>query len=66
MPRATASPIEDIQENEVEILEDGVPQKIEAFEHVRVALGSRKSSGSSRTRSSRAARWPAIRGPACS
>ena len=29
-------PIEDIQENEVEILEDGVPQKIEAFEHVRV------------------------------
>jgi VWFA-related protein len=32
-------PIEDIQENEVEILEDGVPQKIEAFEHVRVRTG---------------------------
>jgi VWFA-related protein len=31
--------IEDIQENEVEILEDGVPQKIEAFEHVRVRTG---------------------------
>src|SRR5262245_56456995 len=29
-------PIEDIQENEVEILEDGVPQKIEAFEHLRI------------------------------
>jgi VWFA-related protein len=29
-------PIEDIQENEVEILEDGVPQKIEAYEHWRV------------------------------
>ena len=32
-------PIEDIQANEVEILEDGVPQKIEAFEHVRVRTG---------------------------
>ncbi|HEY9466159.1 MAG TPA: VWA domain-containing protein [Vicinamibacterales bacterium] len=32
-------PIEDIQENEVEVLEDGVPQKIEAFEHVRVRTG---------------------------
>ena len=31
--------IDDIQENEVEILEDGVPQKIEAFEHVRVRTG---------------------------
>ena len=29
-------PIDDIQQNEVDILEDGVPQKIEAFEHVRV------------------------------
>jgi VWFA-related protein len=28
--------LDDIQQNEVEILEDGVPQKIEAFEHVRV------------------------------
>jgi len=28
--------IDDIQANEVEILEDGVPQAIEAFEHVRV------------------------------
>ena len=25
--------IEDIQANEVDVLEDGVPQKIEAFEH---------------------------------
>jgi VWFA-related protein len=32
-------PIEDIQANEVDILEDGVPQKIEAFEHVRVRTG---------------------------
>ena len=32
-------PIEDIQANEIEILEDGVPQKIEAFEHVRVRTG---------------------------
>jgi VWFA-related protein len=32
-------PIEDIQANEVEILEDGVPQTIEAFEHVRVRTG---------------------------
>jgi VWFA-related protein len=32
-------PIDDIQESEVEILEDGVPQKIEAFEHVRVRTG---------------------------
>ena len=31
--------IEDIQANEVELLEDGVPQKIEAFEHVRVRTG---------------------------
>jgi VWFA-related protein len=31
--------IEDIQESEVEILEDGVLQKIEAFEHVRVRTG---------------------------
>ena len=32
-------PIEDIQANEVEILEDGVPQQVEAFEHVRVRTG---------------------------
>jgi VWFA-related protein len=32
-------PIEDVEANEVEILEDGVPQKIEAFEHVRVRTG---------------------------
>jgi VWFA-related protein len=32
-------PIEDIQANEIEVLEDGVPQKIEAFEHVRVRTG---------------------------
>jgi len=32
-------PIEDLQANEVEILEDGVPQKVEAFEHVRVRIG---------------------------
>jgi len=32
-------PIEDIQANEVDVLEDGVPQKIEAFEHVRVRTG---------------------------
>jgi VWFA-related protein len=31
--------IDDIQASEVEILEDGVPQKIEAFEHVRVRTG---------------------------
>ena len=31
--------IDDIQANEVEILEDGVPQKIEAFEQVRVRTG---------------------------
>jgi len=31
--------VEDIQANEVEIFEDGVPQKIEAFEHVRVRTG---------------------------
>jgi VWFA-related protein len=31
--------IDDIQPSEVEILEDGVPQKIEAFEHVRVRTG---------------------------
>jgi VWFA-related protein len=31
-------PIEDLQINDVEILEDGVPQKIEAFEHVKVAV----------------------------
>jgi VWFA-related protein len=32
-------PIDDIQANEVEILEDGVPQKIEAFEYFRVRTG---------------------------
>jgi VWFA-related protein len=31
--------IEDIQQNEVDVLEDGVPQSIEAFEHVRVRTG---------------------------
>ena len=36
-------PIEDIQENEVEVLEDGVPQKIEAFEHVRVRTASQET-----------------------
>jgi VWFA-related protein len=32
-------PIEDIQATDVEVLEDGVPQTIEAFEHVRVRTG---------------------------
>jgi VWFA-related protein len=32
-------PIEDIQATEVEIREDGVPQMVEAFEHVRVRTG---------------------------
>ena len=30
-------PIEDLKQDEIEVLEDGVAQKIEAFEHVRVA-----------------------------
>lgn len=30
-------PIEDLKQDEIEILEDGVVQKVEAFEHVRVA-----------------------------
>jgi len=29
-------PVEDLKQEEIEILEDGVPQKIDAFEHVRV------------------------------
>jgi VWFA-related protein len=36
-------PIEDIQASEVEILEDDVPQKIEAFEHVRVRTVSQEA-----------------------
>jgi VWFA-related protein len=35
--------IEDIQAHEVEILEDGVPQKVEAFEHVRVRTVSQEA-----------------------
>jgi VWFA-related protein len=29
-------PVEDLKQDEIEILEDGVPQKIDAFEHVKV------------------------------
>jgi len=29
-------PVEDLRPDEIELLEDGVPQKIEAFEHVRI------------------------------
>jgi VWFA-related protein len=38
-------PVEDLQANEVELLEDGVPQTIDAFEHVKVG-----APGSSRAR----------------
>jgi VWFA-related protein len=36
-------PIEDLTINDIEILEDGVPQKIEAFEHVRVRTAPQES-----------------------
>jgi VWFA-related protein len=39
------APIEDLKQDEIEILEDGAPQRIEAFEHVRV-----RPSGSPDTR----------------
>lgn len=29
-------PVEDLRADEIELLEDGVPQQIEAFEHVRI------------------------------
>ena len=42
-------PIEDLKVDEIDILEDGVLQKIDAFEHVRVRTGSTGIASSSRT-----------------